>query len=1061
MSLTNTAIKRPVFTMMIYATILIVGLVAVGSLSLDFLPDITFPAVIILTQYSGVGPQEMETSITRVIEGAVASAEGIDKLTATSAEGLSVVMVQFKWGQNLDAATTDLRDKLDLVRDYIPDGATKPTIFKISTANIPVMFMGITGNRPVHELYDIADRKLKDIIEQVPGVASMSIEGFQKREIQVILHRNRMDAYGFAPADIVNTLRSENINSSGGLIKQGNTQFTLRTQGEFRDVEEVRNIVLAYRRGVPIYLSYVADVNWGVSEQVSTAKFDGKRGIRLIVRKQSGANTVAVVQALQKKISQLQQVLPQGVTVYEAHNTADFVTRSIGSVSESGIMGGILAVLVVLFFLRNVRASLIIALAIPTSILGTFIAMFFSKVTLNMISLGGLALGVGMLVDNAIVVLENTYTYLHKGQKPAEAARLGSQEVAMAIFSSTLTTVCVFLPIVFTGGMASEIFKEMALTVTFSLLASLFVAMTLVPMLSAKFLKLTDESFMKQFKPKMYRAFTTGERFLTWLDNKYRDGIAWVLSHRRRVSLIVLGVFLLTFILIFPALKMEFMPETDEGFMNITIELPVGTRLEVTDQAVSQLNRIVDQIFKGKEREIKTRFFVSGNLGGFASIFSGTGSHIASYRLRLVDRTKRDTGIKDYVKIVTQEIQKAPAPLGVASSRISTQGGGGMGSGYPIDILVRGYDLKKGSDLAREIVKILEANPDIYNIENSRKEGVPEYRIQVNRVKAASMGINMAAITTALEYSILGKTATYFREEGREIDIFVRLREEDRRAVHDIENIQVRSPYTQRMVRIGNIAKVVRDSGPVKIERDAQERVIHVTCSTFGGLQQSVAQIRKAIGEKVVIPEGFTLEYSGNFKDMQETNRDLFLALLVAIFLVFAVMASIFESFLDPFIILFTIPLSLIGVIWALYVTRTSFSVNAMIGILVLAGVVVNNGIVLVDYINILRGRGMKLHDAIVEGGRRRLRPILMTTLTTILALLPMAFGLGEGSESTVPLARSVVGGLTVSTALSLFVIPVIYSIFETFSLKRQARKAIRRERRRRKRIEKYGMAGG
>ena len=677
-----------------------------------------------------------------------------------------------------------------------------------------------------------------------------------------------------------------------------------------------------------------------------------------------------------------------------------------------------------------------------------------------MVSLGGLALGIGMLVDNAIVVLENTFSYLQKGQKPAEAARLGSQEIAMAIFSSTLTTVCVFLPIVFTSGLASEIFREMALTVSFSLMASLFVSMTLVPMLSARYLKITDESFLKQYKPKMYRTITTGERFLTWMDDKYKIIVAWSLNHRRRVMLLVLALFLFTFIVVAPGLKFEFMPETDEGNIRVTVELPVGTRLEKTDQAMDQLEKIINRVFKGKYNTIESRFFASGGLGGFASIFNATGSNIGTYRLRLVPRTKRDTTTKEYVKQLKKLVRKAKAPLGVATTRFSTQGGGAsMGGGAPIDILVRGFDMKKGSTLAKGIKRIMEGIPNLYNIEISRKEGVPEYRVVVNRVKAASMGINMGSITAAVQNSVLGRTATYFREDGRELDIYVRLRERDRRTVADLENIQVKSMFTGKTVRVGNIAKIVRSSGPVKIERDSQERVVHVTCSTFSGnLRGDVMKIQQAIQKSLVIPSGFRLEYSGSFEDMQETSRDLSLAFLVAIFLVFAVMASIFESFLDPFIIFFTIPLSLVGVILILFLTGTSLNVNSMIGVLVLAGIVVNNGIVLVDYINILRGRGLSLHDAIVEGGRRRLRPILMTTLTTILAMLPLAMGIGEGSESTEPLARAVVGGLLASTVLSLIVIPVIYSIFEHFSDRRQQRREVRHERRRQKRNRKYGI---
>lgn len=1044
MLLINTAIKRRVFTVMIYMAVLVLGLTGLSKLSLDFFPELDFPMVVVLTQHNGVGPAEIETSITKVIEGAVASAEGIEKLTANSKEGLSIVTVQYQWGTDLDAATADLRDKLDQVRDFIPDDASKPIIFRLNTSNIPVAVYGLMGNKPLHVLYDLADDKLKDRIEQVDGVAQMSIEGGRKREVHVLLSRNRLDAYKMTPAQIVQVLRQENLNFSGGNIKRGYTQFTLRTQGEFKNIDQIRNVVLAYRRGVPIYLKYVAEVKWGISEETSITKFSGTPGLRLVVRKQSGANTVEVVAKLQQRLKQIEKTLPQGVRIVEAFNTADFVTQSIKSVSNSGILGGILAVFVVLFFLRNVRASIIIGFAIPASVLGTFIAMYFADVTLNIVSLGGLALGIGMLVDNAIVVLENTFSYMKRGQKPAEAARLGAQEVAMAIFSSTLTTVCVFLPIVFTDGLASEIFKEMALTVAFSLMASLFVSLTLVPMLSARYLK-HEERRSDSWLSKLLKRFTdAGGRFLDRLDEKYKRGIGWALDHRKTVIFGVIGLFLVTMMFIAPGVKAEFMPENDEGNLQVKMELPAGTRLKVTHQAMEQFDRIIQKVVP--EKHIKARFFLAGNPGGFSAVFGGSGPNFAQYRLKLVPKTERDISTIGYLKKIQAEVDKAAAPLGIATLNYDTQGGGAMmGGGAPIDVLVRGYDLKKAAKLSAQVAAAMRKVPGLYNIEISRKEGVPELRIEVNRTKAASVGLSIAAIGTTVQQSMLGEVATFFRRDGKEYDVLVRLKEQDRKTLQDIENIQVLSPLTGKPIRLKNIAKIVRESGPVGIERDNQERVVHVTASTFRGLRQSVVDLQKQIGQDIIVPSGFTLQYSGSFEDMQDTFLDLAIAMIVAILLVYAVMASIFESFLDPFIIFFTIPLSLIGVIWMLLLTDTSLNVNSMIGVLVLFGIVVNNGIVLVDYINILRARGYELFEGIQEAGRRRLRPILMTATTTILAMIPLAIGMGEGSESSAPLARAVVGGLSVSTVLSLFLVPVIYASFELKKRKRQQKKAERK----------------
>jgi len=1032
MKLTNIAIKRRVFTTMIYFAIMILGFTGLSRLSIDFFPELEFPMVIIMTQNTGVGPQEIETSITKVIEGAVASAEGIDKLLGTSKEGLSVVTVQFKWGTDLEAATADLRDKLDRVRDFIPDSATKPTIFRINTSNIPVIMLGLRGNQPLHELYDLADMKLKDQIEQVKGVASMLIQGARKKEVHVLLDRNRLDAFGLTPQEVINVLRTENINASGGNIKRGYTQYTIRTVGEFKNIDQMRNIILAYRRGVPVFLKYVATVKEGISEKVSTFQINGKHGLRLIVYKQSGENSVAVVKRLKKRLKRIKPMLPKGVEIITAWDTAEFISQSINSVSSSGVLGAILAVFIVLIFLRNIRASIIIGIAIPMSVIATFIAMYFSGVTLNIVSLGGLALGIGMLVDNAIIVLENTFNYLKKGNKPAEAARLGSQEIAMAIFSSTLTTVCVFLPIVFTEGLAKEIFMEMALTVSFSLLASLFVSLTLVPMLSARFLRTHAEN-KNDNKNSRFKAIGSwiGVK-LEWLDGKYKNGLTWVLKNKKIVIIGVIAFFAFTMGIISQGLDTEFMPEVDQGMLRISLEMPAGTRLEKTVEAVEQINKIVLKTIPKKY--IAARFFLAGGAGGFAAIFNPTGPNVATFRLRLISRSKRPVGLLTYMEQLKKKVVKAKAPLGVASVKFSTQDGGAMmGGGAPIDILVRGFDLKKGAKLANQIKKIMESDKRLYNINVSRKEGVPEMVIRINRKKAAFHGINMRSITSAVQQSMLGEVATYFRKDGREIDILVRLKEKDRKTMDDIENIQVMSMYTRKPIRLGNIARLVTDVGPVSIERDNQERVIHVTCSKkeSAGLRKVVVDLQQKIAGNLSIPSGFSLEYSGSFKDMQETFFDLFIAIIVAILLVFAVMASIFESFLDPFIILFTIPLSIIGVIWMLFITGTSLNVNSFIGILVLAGVVVNNGIVLVDYINILRERGRSLEEAIVEGGRRRLRPILMTTLTTILAMTPLAIGMGEGSESSSPLARSVIGGLSISTLLSLFFIPVLYAGFE------------------------------
>ncbi len=1057
MKLTNIAIKRPVFTIMIYIAILLIGITSLSKLSLDFFPELEFPVAMVMTQYNGVGPKDMESTITKTIEGAVASVSGIDKLMATSKEGVSTVIIQFEWGTDLDSAIADVRDKLDLVKDRLPDGAEKPMILKFSTASMPVIILGLKGSRSIPFLYDLADDKIKNKIEQVDGIASMAISGVRKKEIHVLLKRNRLDAYGFSPQMIINILRAENVDASGGNIKRGNTQFNIRTTGKFKNIKEIQNIILSYRRGVPIFLKYVADVKWEISEEKETVGFEGEKALQLVVFKQSGANTVQVVKNLSKKLIELKKILPPGVTISVGFDTSDIVTKSIMSLAQSAILGGMLAILIVLFFMRNVGASMIIGLSIPLSVIGTFIAMYFSGITLNVVSMGGLALGIGMLVDNGIVVLENIFHYLKKGQKPTEAARLGTNEVSMAIFSSTLTTVSVFLPILLTAGLAKEIFQEMALTISFSLLASLFVSLTLIPMLAAKFLKHVDIDFMKKIKPTKFKILTMGEKFVSFLENKYKKGIIFVLKFKKSFLLGVILLLIFTVVFVTQLIKFEFMPEVDEGLLTIDMELPVGTRLKTTKQAIAQFIAIINKIVPKKE--IKTQFYKAGLGSGFSAVMGANGSNIAQYRLLLISKTKRSSSIFDYRKKLKEMVANAPAPLGITSIKFSTQGGAAMmGGGAPIDILVRGYNLEIGKGIAKKIQKIMKKNRDLYNIEIGRKFGVPELNITIDRIKAGSLGLNIASITSTVEQSILGTVATRLSKDGKEYDILVRLQEKDRRSVEDLQNIQIISSFTGKPIRLANIASIERKTGPTTINRDSQERVIHVSCSSEAGLKKSVDWLKKEIGKEIIMPDKFSLEYSGNFKDMEDTFGDLAIAIIVAIILVYAIMASIFESFLDPFIIFFTMPLSLIGVLWALFVSGTSLNVQSFIGILILMGIVVNNGIVLVDYINILRGRGFSLYEAIAEGGRRRLRPILMTSITTILAMLPMAIGMGEGAESSAPMAISVVGGLATSTIFSLFVIPIIYMIFESLSIRLKTRKDRKKQEKITRRNRKYGI---
>ena len=1043
MNISKLSVNRPVFVFMVFIAILVLGVVSLSRIGLDLFPDINFPVVAVITEYPDVGPFEVESQVTEPLEGAVGTVNGIERITSTSTEGSSLVIIEFTWGTDVDQAASDVRERVDLVRNFLPDDAERPTIVKFDPSIIPVMIFGMSGMSNIADMRRLAEEKVKGRLEQLDGVASAAINGGLEQAILVDLQIDKMQAYGLGINQVVSLLRSENLNLPVGQVQQGRTRYITRTLGELESIDQIRDIVVGNRGNVATYLKDVAEIVDGFKDKSSIVRINGVPGITIAVQKQAGKNTVRVAEEVNVEIAKIKNSLPGNVFLESIFDQADIINKSISSVAQTAIYGGLLAIIIIFVFLRNTRSTFIIAVAIPLSIIATFILMNFSNISINIISLGGLALGIGLLVDSSIVVLENIYRHRGKHENPQEAAIEGSSEVGSAIIASTLTTVVIFLPIAFVEGIAGALFRDMALTVAFSLMASLVVALSLIPMLASKFLYISkrEEGKSRRLGARLSHSV---DRFFSLIDGNYHGLLKWALGHRKWVVVIAIVVMLGSLALV-PLVGTEFLPEQDQGSFVVDIDMPVGTALEATDEVAAQLEQlVVDNV-----AELKVLQATVGSADSFFGV-GGSGSHIATIRVALVDLSARDKSVWE----IQDDLRKKIGPIPGAKITVTQEGGGGpFGGGAPVTIDIRGYDLDRSKRLAEQVKGIVERVEGTRNVQTSIEEGNPELQIRVDRPKASALGLNVSTIARVLRSSVSGTTATRYRKSGEEFDIVVRLRKEDRESIEDLERIFVTTPSGEA-IPLSNIAAVIREEGPVSINHKGQQRLLTVTAELF---RRPLGQVRTEIEaelENLLIPSGFEVGFSGSAEDLQESFASLGLALLLAIFLVYAVMAAQFESLIDPFIVMFSLPLSIVGVVLLFLLTGTVFSVNAFIGIIMLAGIVVNNAIVLVDYINRLRKGGMELYDAVLEAGRTRLRPILMTALTTILALVPMGLELGEGSEVRAPLARAVIGGLSTSTILTLVFVPVMYTIFETISLRFKAR----REKRRMKRLSEEGV---
>lgn len=1031
MSLPKLAVKRPVTFFMLFIALVGIGVVAFMGLKMDLFPQLELPTIAVITQYTGVSPEDIEFLITRPIEETVATVENLDTLTSQSREGLSLVMANFAWGTNMDVAERNLRAKVALIEGMLPSGADEPLIFKFDPTLMPIMGISVSGEKSLAELRRIAEDEVAPRLERIAGVAAADVSGGDVREIQIRVDRERMSARGVTLAQLMDTIRRENVVIPAGTIEEGVFEYPIKILGEYTTVEQIADTVISYSGGAPIYVRDVADVVDGMRERREITRVNGDPAVTITMRRASGANTVDVSDRILSRFPDIEKSVGD-IKLSIVFQQAEIIKESMANLFNTIILAVVLCAAILFIFFRSLRSTIVVLISIPVSLVATFVAMNVVGVTMNIVSMGGLALGVGLFVDNSIVVLESIFRHREKGEPAEQGAVIGSSEVSTAITASTLTTICVFFPVLFVPGIAGQIFRDLVLTVTFSLLISLFVALSLVPLVSSRILRL-DVSRRMNFT----RIFSTSiDRSI----HIYSRMLNWCLSNRKKFLFLVGILFFVSMFILFRFVGVSFMPEMDTGSITIEITRPAGTKLAETDITLRQAENIIREHVV----DIETMQTSVGAGAGFMALM-GEGSHAGSIQLELVDKAKRTMSTQE---IETKLRQVLSVALPEAEVRF-TGGGmqmGGLGTTAGANIEIYGHDLAKLQQVAYQIRESIEDVPGVVDVEvDMEREGRPQLSLRYKRERLYDFGLSTAYVSNIVSTAIQGMVVSRYREGGREYDILVRLREEDRLAIQDIERLSILTP-TGAEIRLADVADVEYTSTPLTIRRKDQQRIADISFRAVGRpLGDVVVDVERRLAE-INFPADFRWEIGGSGEEMRKSLTWLFVALIVGMLLVYMVTASEFESLRDPFIMFLTIPLSLMGVAWMLFVTGTPLSIISMVGVIMLIGIVINNSIVLIDYTNLLRLRGEAVFVATKEAGKARFRPVLMTALTTILAMIPMSLQIGPGAENWAPMARSVIGGLLAGLFITLLVIPVIYSLFE--------------ERSERKKVSRFSVAG-
>ncbi len=1016
MSITKTTLRHPVLTLIVFVLLGIMGLFTLKNVSISLMPDVDYPYLNINTTYQNAGPESVEKSVTKLLESQLVSVTGLKKITSTSSEGRSSISLEFNYGTNLDIATNNVRDKIDRVVRSLPDDAGTPSIFKMDSNSMPIMRIAVNGNRDRNELREIADNTITDLIEQTDGVAEASVYGGRDKIVRVDLSQNRLSAYGITITEVSSALSRQNLELGGGKITEGFYDYTIRTTGEFASVEQINSTVITTRNGYIVRLADIGKAYLGYRDKSNEVLINGQPGVYISVTKQSGKNSVTVANAVYKKLDEIQEILPGDMSMQIVWDTTDSIRDTINTLLESAMQGLVLAVLILFLFLKNFKSTIIIAISIPLSIIITMLCMNFAGLTLNMMTLTGLILGVGMIVDASIVMIENIYVYRSRGAKPLVSAELGSSEMVMSVTSGNLTTICVFVPFLFYMkelGMMGQMFKGIIFTVVIALMSSLFVAIFLVPVLAGKFLPLSnrkEKPVKSRILKKLYALLDVPMNALTAV---YKKALDAALTHRA-VTVTVCAVTLITALAFIPTMTINMMPNGRDDSVSLNVNLPIGTTLDSTAAVMAELEEIC-------KKEVK----------GYTTIITsiGTGSRNATaYRGTIQIQLPKSEEQIDKAEDIQRKLRAHFNDF--AGARFSfSQGFRGQMTGSDIVIKLRSDDLDSAIKYAGKIRDVMDGISDLGEPSVDTEEGVPEIEVEIDRDRAYSFGVDVTTVAREINYAINGVTATTYRKAGKEYSVVLMYEGGDRKSVTDLEQIYVKGSTGK--VSVANFARVVKGLGPVTIKRENQTRVVTISANLTSEVNAYEVEnkIKKGISDSFIIPDNISVSYEGAWKDMQDQGKAYAGIILMAILLVFGVMAGTYESFKAPFINLCTIPFLVIGVVAIYKISGQAISMMSAVGLIMLVGIVVNNGIILVDYTNLLLDRGLKMHDACLEAGSSRLRPVLMTTLTTILGMLPMCFASSGSAGMVQPIGVAVVGGLTSSTFITLFFIPVLYSL--------------------------------
>ena len=1030
MSIYRTAVNKPVTTALVFIAFAIFGIFSFMKTSIAQLPDFDANVLLVMSSYPGASAADIETNLTKVLENGLNGVSDLKDMTSKSKENISIITLEFNYGVDIEEATNNVRDKLDMINSSLPDQASTPVIFKFSMDDMPILILSATADESLPGLDKILDDKVTTPLSRVKGVGTVSVSGAPTREIQVYCDPNKLQAYGLSIGTVSNIIAYENRNIPSGSIDIGSESFSLRIQKEFKDPSELLDVVLSYKDGNAVYLRDVATIIDGQQEKEQEAITNGRRSAQIVIQKQTGANTVDVIKGVFKEMKTIEPTLPSDIHIETVIDSSSNIINSINSLKETIIITFLVVMLVVYVFLGRWRATFIIILSIPISLMASLVYLFATGNTLNIISMSALSIAIGMVVDDSIVALENITTHIERGEKPKEAAVHGTEEVGISIIASTLTMLCVFLPLTLISGMSGIMFRQLGWIVSIIMIVSTCGALCLVPMLCSRMLRAGRK------KNKIHDIlFTPIDKGLNAISDGYAWVINWAVRNRKTVIFGAFGIFLAVVILLGPSIKTEYFPHSDQGRLTVSIELNAGTSQEVTGEfARNFYNRVREEV-----PEIKVCSYTFGQAdtdNAFASMQTN-GSNIISMNINLGSMEDRKRSSSEIADIIRADLKEYPE---IHKGTVS-EGMGGMGGAASVAVEIYGYDFQTTDRIANELRDKMAADPAFAQVTLSRDQYTPEYQVDFDRVKLAANGLNSTTAAAAVSAAMSGSVGSYYREDGEEYSIRVRYDKSYRTSVEDIENIIIYNA-SGKGIRIKDLGRVVETEVPPTIERKNRQRMITVTGVIEGShaMSDGITAAQQIIKD-TDIPSELSAVIAGDYEDQQDMFKDLITLMILIIILVYMVMASQFESFMSPFVIMFSVPFAFVGVILGLWLTNTALGVMAMIGILILIGIVVKNGIVLIDYLILLRERGMGILDAAVAAARSRLRPILMTTLTTVLGMIPMAAGTGEGSEMWKSLGITVAWGLSISTVVTLILIPTIYCVFATRQEKRKQKK--------------------